>query len=307
MPHRCRREVSLRLSFVISAAVALALVACADDDNSGSNSAEAEPAVMGAATRSELPYDECVGLSEDTFSLRVVYDVKNTYKVEELREKGAPAHVRGITRRELLMRGDIEHSRLTGKTYMRDPAKFDAWQEEWDRASDQNMSSEAFLAFGLAWEARGRDIPLVVVPIDWVERREPGGLSFRYGLVPGAPNQGERWRDDPRPDLSGDNLELARDALESTLGSIAERAAAGYVASPAVVAGIECEMLRKTNGGKTHELCHANMGGRTVHLHSRDVSASGETSEIAVEVQQGLCISDDMLSAPSRVKFENYD
>lgn len=285
--------------------IGLILSGCGQEDSSDSLSGSDRPAMSNAA--SELPYDECAGLSADRFSLRVVYDVKNTYEIDSLRAKGAPSHVRGITRRELLIRGDIEHSRLTGKTFMLDPDKYDAWQDEWDRANERDMSNAAFLAFAQAWEARGREIPDIVVPIDWVERREPGGLSFRYGLDPGAPNLGERWQEDPRPDLSGDNIETAREVLTGPVAAVFAGAADGFVASPAVVAGVECEMLRKTNGDKTHEICHANIGGRTIYLHTRDLSSEGENSEIAIEVEQGVCISDDMLSAPSRVRFENYD
>lgn len=283
----------------------MVLAGCAESDNAAAE--RDAPPVARADARNELPYDECAGLSADTFSLRVVYDVKNSYELDALQKKGAPSHVRGISRRELLIRGDIEHSRLTGKTYMRDPEKYDAWQDEYDRAMERDMSDEEFLSFGLAWKARGREIPNVVVPIDWVERREPGGLSFRYGLDPGAPNLGERWQDDARPDISGDNIDLARDLLTGPLNTIAARAGEGFVASPAAVAGVDCEMLRKADGDKTHEFCHANLEGRTVYLHTRDVSSEGETSEIAVEVQQGVCITDDMLSAPSRVRFESYD
>lgn len=283
----------------------MVLTGCAEADNPDVDSSA--PPVARNTAQSELPHDDCGDLSADTFSLRVVYDVKNSYEIDSLRKKGAPSHVRGITRRELLIRGDIEHSRLTGKTYMQDPEKFDAWQDEWDQAMDRNMSDQEFLSFGLAWKARGSEIPDIVVPIDWVERREPGGLSFRYGLVPGAPNMGERWQDDPRPDVSGDNADLARDLLTGPLTIIAERAGEGFVASSAVVAGVECEMLRKTDGDKTHEICHANIEGRTVYLHTRDVSSEGEASEIALEVQQGVCITDDMLSAPSRVRFESDD
>lgn len=254
-----------------------------------------------SASEKARQLDGCGAETDDPFSLRIVYDVYNSYEQEALRAKGAPGHVKDITRRELLMRGNIVHRRATGKTWMRDPDKDNAWQQEYDDAMDRLTSNAAILQWSAAWKVRGQQIPEIVVDIDWVERREPGGYSFRYGGVPGAPNQGERWYDEPLPRPTADQAEAA---LVPALSGAADAVMAGREVSQAQIAGVECEMLRKRNGENVHELCIAEFDGRTVPLHTRDLSPDGEVSEIAVEIQRGVCISDDQLAAPSRVDFD---
>lgn len=253
---------------------------------------------------SELAYDECQGYGEDTVSARIVWDTKNTYEQEALREAGAPSHVRGYTRREIVIRGDAIHDRRTGKTWMKDPDKFDAWQEEYNDIMDQNLSDSAHLQAMLAWKARGGEIPEVVVRMDSVEFRHPGVTSFRYGLVPGAPNNGERWVDDALPVVTEEQAEVI---FSGPAGTVFLGAAEGWSTRPGSYGGVDCELYTKSNGDKTHEFCRFEIGRHDLYLYDSDRSADGERTETVTDIQLGLCISDDMLSAPTTVRFEEWD
>lgn len=292
--------MSASLRVVLTCAGLLALSAC---DKSAMAPA-ASNANNTPSRDSELSYDECQGYGQDTLSARIVWDSKNTYEIAVLRNAGAPAHVRGYTRREVLIRGDAIHDRRTGKTWIKDPEKFDAWQDEYEAIMDKNLSNAAFVQATSAWRARGSEIPEIVVPMNWVEYRHPGVTSYRYGLVPGAPDSGERWVDDPLPDV----IQAEAEALFSGPASAVFLGAAdGWRTRPGNYGGVDCEMYTKTDGDKIHEFCRFEIGRHDLYLYNSDRSPIGERTETLVDIQLGVCISDEELAAPTTVRFENWD
>lgn len=290
---------SPRLGFLCAWILVLSACDSAEESSRSTKASDNAPSRENPQT-----FDECQGYDEDTVSARIVWDMKNTYELDGLRAAGAPAHVRGFERREVLIRGDAIHDRRTGKTWMKDPVKYDAWRDEFDAIKDQNLSNAAFLQAALAHEARGREIPYSVVRMDWVEFRHPGVLSYRYGLVPGAPHSGERWLDDPLPEVTEEQAETI---FSGPAGAAFLGAGEGWTTRPGSYGGMDCELYSKTNGDKVHEFCRIEIGRHDIYLYDSDRSAEGERSETVTEIQMGLCVSDDMLLAPSSVRFDEWD
>ncbi len=244
----------------------------------------------------------CATTDGDDFSLRVVYDVTNTYAADALRKQGAPAGTRGIERTELLMRGDMTLIRRTGRTWRKDPEQYNAWHAKGDFLNDPEISPKEIFERGTAWKEAGAQIPMVSVPIEWVDMRAPAPrYSYRYGLDPMAPLLGERWRD-TRPRLDPEQLTAA--LLEGQFPALDSRIGQGITVSDSTFAGQGCQMLRKRSGQRVHETCYATIAGKTVVLHGMDSSPDGVSSQTAVSVETGVCLTDEVFTAPGRVRFQ---
>lgn len=243
----------------------------------------------------------CEDQSDSSFSVRVVYEVTNTFEVDAHRKKGAPASARGIERKELLVRDDQTLIRRTGTTWLKNPELYRAWRDEGEFLSDPELSSQEALDRGIAWKAAGKQIPMVSVPIEWVDMRAPAPTySYRYGLDPMAPDFGERWQE-KRHRFSPEQLNAA--LLNEQFPALDSRIGDGITVSTATFAGHACEMLRKRNGKRVHETCYATLGGQTIVLHGMDSGPEGVHSQTAVLVEPGACLSDDAFKAPGRVRF----
>lgn len=261
-----------------------------------------QPAKESLSKRSNAPSD-CA--SNADFTLRVVYNVSNTFEQEALRAQGAPAQVKGITKRELIMRDKARLIRRTGKTYMDDPdeiIRLDKWQDE----IADIQSSAAFLAESAKLNVARSKVPKVVLRIDWTEfRAPPGQYSYRYGLDPMVPLAGEKWREDDSDPWDSDE---AKEALsEPGMITVDANFMDGVTVSKTTYAGHECEMLRRDTGTSVHETCYAIFDNRSVMLHGMDQSAKGSMTQTAESIELGLCVTDDMLAAPGRVKLEEDD
>lgn len=265
------------------------------DGTSAGPAASASPV---SAKSADCPSDAAAG-----FSLRVVYNVTNTHEEDSLKAAGAPAHARGITRSELLIRDDITLIRRSGTSWVKDPDKYWAWQDEGEFLTDTELSSQEVFERGMAWKEAGNEIPMVTVPIEWVDLRAPAPrYSYRYGLDAMAPDFGERWRE-KRHRFDSDDINAA--LFDGQFPALMEGIGEDIDVSRATFAGHECEMLRKRNGKVVNETCYVTLGGHTVVLHGMDSSPKGVHSQTAVSVEQGLCITDQMLAAPGRVRFED--
>ncbi len=276
-----------------SAAIGMMLCGCGEDSLETITMAD-ESATGGGAG--------CPADGDAQFTLRVIYNVIDSYERDALKNKGAPAQAKGITRSELLIRDQATLVRRTGKTYIQDPQKWSEWADEGEKVADEE-STEAFVARGRAWQDAEQDIPMKTVPIEWVDLRAPAGqYSYRYGLDPMVPLQGEKWREDERNfDLGDLNAALFDQQFVALDPSVME----GVEVSESSFGGVKCEMLRKRIGARVHETCYANLGGHTVVLHGMDKTPDGLFSQTAISVEQGLCVPDHMLAAPGRVKFED--
>ncbi|MEO1573898.1 MAG: hypothetical protein AAFU65_02965 [Pseudomonadota bacterium] len=243
----------------------------------------------------------CADQPGGDFSVRVVYDVTNTFEADALKKKGAPAHARGIEKTELLVRGDMTLIRRTGTTWQKSPEQYLAWQDEGDFLSDPDLSPQEALDKSMAWKAAGKQIPMVSVPIEWVDVRAPAPrYSFRYGLDPMSPDFGERWKEQRH---RWNEAQVTAALLDKQFPALASGAADGVTVSTSTFAGHDCEMLRKRNGKRVHETCYATLGGRTIVLHGMDSSANGVQSQTAVSVELGTCLPDEAFDAPGRVRF----
>ncbi|MFK8017148.1 MAG: hypothetical protein AB8G17_17120 [Gammaproteobacteria bacterium] len=242
------------------------------------------------------------GCGDADFTLRVVYNVVNTYEREELRDKGAPAQAKGVTQSELIIRDDATLVRRTGKTYIKDPQKFLDWERSREEVNN-SKSNEEFMNKAAIWKYEGTQIPMKTVPIEWVEHKaRPGQYSYRYGLNPMVPLAGEKWREDDR----GWDADRINEALfDQQFATLDPRLTNGLDVSTSTFAGVECEMLRRRIGNRVHETCYATLDGRTVVLHGMDKTAAGMLSQTAVSLEQGLCVPDSMMAAPGRVDFED--
>jgi hypothetical protein len=287
------RQRGCRVVFALAGA---ALVGC------GVESLETISMADGAAAESRSSQSACGAHGDDAFTLRVVYDVTNTHERDSLKRAGAPAQAKGHTRSELLIRDEARLIKRTGKTYVKDPDKYWQWKDDGEFLSEPGLSSQERFDRGMAWKKAGEDIPMKTVPIEWADFRAPAPrFSYRYGIDPMAPLVGQKWQESR---FVIDTARINEALFAQQFVALNPQLTQGLDVSQSSFAGHDCEMLRRRSGDRVHETCYARFGEHTVVLHGMDSSPRGVYSQTAVKIEQGLCVSDQMLAPPGRVKLE---
>ena len=284
---------NVTFTFLLAAA-GVALTGCGADT--------LEKVSMATASASKSGPSACPQDDDADFTLRVVYNVINTYEREALRKKGAPSQAKGITQSELIIRDSATLIKRTGKTYTKDPQKYDEWMEGQEEVFS-SKTDEEFITRGAIWNHEGTQIPMKTIPIEWVElKAEPGQYSYRYGDNPMVPLKGDKWREDDRP---WDEEDITAASFDNLFSALDPRITNGIETSQSTFAGVQCEMLRRRIGNRVHETCYANIDGHSVALHGMDKTSAGMYSQTAISLEQGLCVPDSMLAAPGRVDLED--
>lgn len=278
------------------------VVACTAIASCGVESLESVSMADNASRDDRTSQTACGAHPDDAFTLRVIYDVTNTHERDALKRAGAPAQAKGHTRSELLIRDEARLIRRTGKTYVKDPDKYWQWQDEGEFMSEPGLSSQERFDRGMAWKKAGEDIPMKTVPIEWTDFRAPApNFSYRYGIDPMAPLVGQKWQE---ARFVLDAAQISEALFAQQFVALNPKLTEGLDVSQSSFAGYDCEMLRRRSGDRVHETCYARFGEHTVVLHGMDSSPRGVYSQTAVKIEQGLCVSDQMLAPPGRVKLE---